>query len=363
MVAAGVATGRPLLLRLAQPIHRYLGLFAAVFWLVQAITGVALTFRWELDNAMLAGPSAPLNIAELGARIESIEHAGGAVGSAWSMNMAASRFDLFYADGSGEERVMRVDGAGATLRDRSDATFTSDAFFDTLTSIHTSLLSGEIGSWVIGISGLLLLTHLILGVRLAVPRLKILRAVLFMKPAGGLRARLYAWHRRVGLWLSVPAIIVVCAGMLLVFEHGVGDLVGGEIPAPVVLASAIQTQARLPPAEAMRIALSHVPGSRLSALSMPTAGEPWYEIRLYEPGDMPRMWGKSTLYLSASDGHILSDNPAGSGSAGRTFVESLYPIHTGQIGGFAGRGALLVLGIWFVLMTVLGVRMWLAARR
>lgn len=362
MVAAGIPAGRPLLLRLAQPIHKYLGLFAAVFWLVQAITGVALTFRWELDNAMLAGPSVPLNIAALGARIESIEHAGGEVGSVWSMNVEASRFDLLYADDSGENRVMRVDGAGVTLRDRSDATFASDVFFSSLMSIHTSLLSGEVGSWIIGISGLLLLTHLILGVRLAVPRLKVLRAVLFMKPAGGLRARLYAWHRGVGLWLSVPAIIVVCTGMLLVFHDGVGNVVGGKIPAPAAPASASETVTRLPPAEVMRIALGHLPGSRLSAVAMPTHEEPWYRIRLQEPGAMPRMWGTSTLYLSASDGHILSDHPAGSGGAGRTFVESLYPIHTGQIGGFAGRGALLVLGIWFVLMTVLGVRMWLARR-
>lgn len=42
MVATGISTGRPLVLRLARPIHKYLGLFAAIFWLVQAITGIAI---------------------------------------------------------------------------------------------------------------------------------------------------------------------------------------------------------------------------------------------------------------------------------------------------------------------------------
>lgn len=363
MVAAGISPTRPLVLRLARPIHKYLGLFAAVFWLVQAITGVALTFRWELDNAMLTGPGAPLDIAALGARIESIENAGGEVGAVWSMNVAASRFDVFYADTSGEDRVMRVDGAGETLRDRSDAAFAGDVFFDKLTGIHTKLLSGETGSWIVGISGMLLLTHLLLGVRLAVPRLKALRPALFMKPAGGLRARLYGWHRKVGLWFSVPAIVVVCAGTLLVFEDGIGNVVGAKIPVPAEPAGRSDVAARLPPTEALRIALNHVPGSRLSAISMPTNDEPWYRVRVHAPGDMSRMWGTSTLYLSASDGHILSDHPAGSGNTGRTLVESLYPIHTGQVGGFAGRGLLQVVGVWLVVMIVLGVRMWRAARR
>jgi uncharacterized iron-regulated membrane protein len=40
-------------------IHRLVGLFAAVFWLVQALTGVLLTFRQELDDATLLMAPAP----------------------------------------------------------------------------------------------------------------------------------------------------------------------------------------------------------------------------------------------------------------------------------------------------------------
>jgi uncharacterized iron-regulated membrane protein len=174
-----------------------------------------------------------------------------------------------------------------------------------------------------------------------------------------LRARLYGWHRAVGLWFSVPAIILVCAGTLLAFEDGIGNVVGANIPAPAQ--SATTNAARLPLAEALRMSLSHVPGARLSAISMPADDDhPWYRIRLHAPGDIPRMWGTSTLYVSAGDGRILGDYPARAAGAGRTFVESFYPVHTGQIGGFVGRGVSLALGIWFITMIVLGLRLWYA---
>jgi uncharacterized iron-regulated membrane protein len=77
-------------------IHRVLGLFMAAFWLVQALTGVLLTFRQELDNVTLPGRGAPVATADLGRRIESIQHAGGRVTSLWVADFAADQFDLRY---------------------------------------------------------------------------------------------------------------------------------------------------------------------------------------------------------------------------------------------------------------------------
>jgi uncharacterized iron-regulated membrane protein len=72
-------------------IHRVLGLFVAAFWLVQALTGVLLTFRQELDNATLPGRGAPVVTAGLGQRVELIQHAGGRVTSLWVADFAADQ--------------------------------------------------------------------------------------------------------------------------------------------------------------------------------------------------------------------------------------------------------------------------------
>ena len=125
--------------------HRVLGLFMAAFWLVQALTGVLLTFRQELDNATLPGRGAPVVTAGLGQRIESIQHAGGRVSSLWVADFAADQFDLRYV-AAGMERLMRVDGAGRVFRDGLENTpFANGGFFRTLTLVHTSLLAGDTG--------------------------------------------------------------------------------------------------------------------------------------------------------------------------------------------------------------------------
>ncbi len=51
----------------------------AAFWLLQALTGILLVFRWEIDDALVAGPSRPADPAALGARIESIARDDGSV--------------------------------------------------------------------------------------------------------------------------------------------------------------------------------------------------------------------------------------------------------------------------------------------
>src|SRR6185312_6934400 len=150
--------------------HRLLGLCVAAFWLIQAVTGVLLTFRQELDNATLRRHGAPVVTAGLGHRIELIQHAGGRVTSLWVADFGADQFDLRYVD-AGTERLMRVDGAGRVLRDGlENALLVNGGFFRTLTLIHTSLLAGDTGEWIIALSGFLLVVNVALGLKLAWPR-------------------------------------------------------------------------------------------------------------------------------------------------------------------------------------------------
>lgn len=98
-------------------LHRYLGLVMALFWLAQAVTGVILVFRWELDDVSVGGTWAPADAQALGSRIDAIAQEGGQVSSVWSNSMGADRFDITYTDAAGAERVMRVDGAGHVFRE------------------------------------------------------------------------------------------------------------------------------------------------------------------------------------------------------------------------------------------------------
>jgi uncharacterized iron-regulated membrane protein len=343
-------------------IHQVLGLCAAAFWLVQAVTGVLLTFRQEIDNALVSGPRSPVTTAALGRRIESIQQAGGQVSSLWVTDFAVDRFDLSYTDSKGMERVMRVDGAGQSLRDGLEqAPFANGGFFRTLTTVHTTLLMGDAGEWVIAASGLLLISNLGLGLKLAWPRAGSWRQALTWPKTRNTTARVYGVHRAVGLWVAVPLLVVFAAGFALCFDDRLESALGVERAAPSGAAAAV-SGGGIAPARALDIALARYPGSTLTALSMPTAGQGWYRVRVRAPGEVRRMYGTTTVFLSAATGAILLEYPASTAPLARFLYDAIYPLHTGEIGGLLGRSLLAVLGVTLLVMGVFGIRLWFARR-
>src|SRR3546814_1895563 len=76
-----------------------------------------------------------------------------------------------------------------------------------LVGLHPDLL-GAWGSWIVSISGLLLCSNLLLGLIAAWPRRGTWRTALLPIRKGPAAARLYSWHRAVGLWAVLPAFAI-----------------------------------------------------------------------------------------------------------------------------------------------------------
>jgi uncharacterized iron-regulated membrane protein len=75
------------------------------------------------------------------------------------------------------------------------------------------------------------------------------------------------------------------------------------------------------------------------------------------------MYGTTTVFVSAVNGQVLREYPAREASFARAFYDTLYPLHTGELGGLAGRLFLLILGISLLVMGVYGIRLWLTRRK
>lgn len=344
-------------------VHRYLSLAVLAIWLVQAITGIVSVFRWELDDVAVPGQHAKLDWTALGVLIVRLsQQPGTQVSSVWTSGGADDRFDIYYVMDGGD-RTMRVDGAGQALRVHSNERAMADgAVWDTIKTIHTSLFAGDVGEWIIGVSGILLLSNILLGLKLAWPKAGTWRKTLLTKPAGGRHARLYGWHRKVGLWFAPLALISIGGGVLMAFQDGVEARLGASLPEPdVPAATAVVTPARF--ASAITTALHAFPGSQFAAVSLPGEGAPWYRIRVRSRGEVPRKWGASIVYVSAVDGQVLAKHNAATASAGRTIIDNLYPIHTGQIGSWLGRLTVMNIGLALIAMIVLGLAQWATRRR
>ena len=343
-------------------IHRYVSLVFAALWVFQAVTGCLIVFRWDIDDAGVAGSRAAFQAERLGARLDSLVlEPGTHVSSVWSANNSASRFDIFYSRADAD-RTLRVDGQGEPLRDRRNDTLSDGNIFDRLSDLHMALMLGDAGRAFLGLSGLLLLTNIGLGLKLAWPR-----AGQWLKALGRPKGKaalplIHGWHRMLGLWIAVPAFITISAGVLLAFDDGLEGLFKAEIPAPAGVMPVSDN--RIKPSVALAAALAPYPGATLSGFSLPGEDTSWYKVRLRAKGEIPRIWGLTTVYIDAHDGRVLSayDARQAHGPA-RLVLDTIYPLHTGQIGGIAGRILQLLIGLWLIAMAGLGISLWWTRKR
>ena len=246
-----------------------------------------------------------------------------------------------------------MNGAGEMLRDGSAATI-----FTQLTDIHTTLLVGERGKWLIFASGILLFSNLILGLKLAWPRRGYWKKSLALRTSRHSVANVYGLHRTLGLYIGFPLLVLVLAGILLCFDDDIAAALHAERPPPVGSAVPIE----LTPAQAMSLGLSRFPGATLTALSMPTEKSSWYRVRLHAPGEVWRMYGQTEVFLSAKDGTVLQEYAAASAPPVSLALDWLYPLHTGEFGGVVARAVLVLIGLTLLTLGFLGIRLWYLRR-
>lgn len=346
-------------------VHRIASLACVAVWLMQAITGVLLVFQSEMDDALLGGATVPLDVASIEARMLQLvrEEPGASVVVVSATGGAPDRFDILLdrADGAGGDLV-RVDGAGTVLRrSASDHDYLQQAsFFGAATALHRTMLQGKVGEILVGISGLLLLTNVIIGLNLAWPRRGQWWRALRPQASHNAAAGLYAWHRALGLWLGIPAaFLLLLLGVLMAFEDQVKDVLGVHPPKLV----AAPAEGAITAVEAIRIAQARFPEAEFGYFRVPREKRPWYQVRFRQDGEWRKTIGRTDVYVDARTGDVLYEQDALSAPLPTRIFYALYPLHTGEVAGMAGRIFVLVLGIWLVGTIGLGLCLWWVRRR
>jgi len=332
--------------------HRWVSLAAVAFWLVQALTGLFAVFHWEIDDLLVAGVHRPTDFHAIERSVRDLP-----VSSIWTSAGRPDRYDVNLPD-----RALRIDGAGNVLRTHPDGhRFANGGFVETLVVLHQSLLSGDKGRAIVGFSGFLLASNLILGIVAAWPRRGQWRRALRPVNKGSRVAVLYSWHRALGLWLAVPSLLLVTAGVLLAYEDSTERLLHAASPPVEPRPSA--ERPRIGMADAIGRAIARHPGSDVSGIRFPTPENAVWTLTIRQPGEPPAVYGKTRVMISAADGSIVADLDALKVPAGARVFNSLFAVHTGQIVGRIGRVVVLTMGVWLTAMIVLGVSLWMTRRK
>jgi uncharacterized iron-regulated membrane protein len=355
-MSAPPPAGRKPIRRSILAVHRWLSLGAAIFWLLQALTGVAIVFHWEITDARLSSHYPATDLAAIERRIDALASEDGSKPTTvWTTGSGGERYTVYLETEGGDSRSVRILGDGTVIdRPQGDET----RLMDFLIGFHHDLL-GSWGSWIVAISGALLCSNLILGLIAAWPKRGTWRRALTPVRKGPPAARLYSWHRALGLWAVLPALVIAATGTLMKFEDGVGDLIGAK---GVELPAIAPTRTPIGFAQAAKAALDAIPGSSLTQVAWPKDGDATYYLRVNAPGEIRRAYGDTRVLVDANNGAVRGVFPISEAEPARAFMSALFPLHTGEAGGLVGRLLSIAVGLWLITMIVAGLLLWLKRR-
>lgn len=370
--------------KLVTKVHLWLGLPAAAVLVVVALTGALLVYEKELDRAWhpelwrLATTAPALPLDTLLSRAQ-------AVAPGYALK------EVRLTAGSGQPVEFRFDrgphvrldpATGATLGTRARGA----SFFGMVERLHTSLVLGEVGKWIVVTSTVILLALLGTGLVLWWPKQwRLLKGAVTLALGRKGRAFHFNLHNTLGFWSAIPLFAMALTGAIIGIKP-LGDAVrrigGGSdraTPPPVaasdaalppasldtLVAAATQTfpdwqELRLHPPRTKGGQRAEVTGdSEIPNLKskVPAApGEPWL-IEAVTAGT-PHDQARSAAYLDPRSAALLGQVNFADRPIGERLRALVLPVHDGSILGRPTQLIALLAVLVLPLLSATGVALW-----
>lgn len=379
-------------------LHRWFGLFIAVFLFVSGLTGAVISWDHEIDEwlnpqlfeslsvGQMQSPEAL--VAQLEARDPRLQvgfmplyteqgHAFGvsvnprvdpATGKAYALDFNQLALDPV----NGEEQGRRMWGALSLSREN---------LMPFLYKLHYSLhipdaFGIELGILLFGIVAIVWSLDAFIALWLSFPSWRAWRkSFAFRWQQGGYKLK-FDLHRSGGVWiwglLLILAVTSVSMNLNVQVTRPLVELFSPLTPSPFASRTPVSLDKQHVPAlsrvEALHLA--QAAASRLG-LGQPAGGlfySPEFDIygvgfytadNDHGDGGLGNPW----LYLDGQSGALAGTLLPGSGSAGDIFMQAQFPLHSGRILGMAGRILVSLLGLAVAMLSLTGVIIWLRKRR
>lgn len=372
-------------------LHLWTGLIFGLILALQGLTGALLAWRHELDawlNPTLLHVAPPpgmqrgeeLRVAppQAQAALERLarDPAYGKPNMLMFPERAGDVFVAWYrpAPGAGlwqqpVTRQVMLDPATLAVtgeRNWGEAGLSRPLLVPTLFHLHRYLLAGDGGKVVVAVEGVLLAIAALTGIVVWWPRLTraaLWKAVTF-RLAGPWPRFAFQSHRAAGFWVTLPLLFLALSGVHFNMPEWTRPLVAlaGPVTPNAKLSNKAKATEPVPPAAAMEAAQARFPQARVSRLSLPANPQQPYEIRLRQPGEWRQGDGATRVSVDASDGAVLRAVDPLAAQGGDRVTALLFPLHTGEAFGNAGRGAITAFGLVLAALFPTGLTIWLALR-
>lgn len=355
-------------------VHLYLGLIAGLGFAVLGVTGSVLVVDHALDarlnphvvDTARPGPWQPLDRLIAAAERAAPEGVGRPhrlvmpEGEHWPVSI-----EYFHPSPYAFEATkILVDPVTAKV-------IAVRAWGDSLASfvyrLHYAFALGYAGEWLVGITGLLLIVSLGTGVYLWWPRHGSLRRALRLDLGTGAIGPWLALHKLGGMYPLLVVAIVAGTGLGLSWHRTAHHVV--ETVLPTRDTPELPTVTPVDGAERHSIdalverARVRFPRAELKRVHFPQAPEESLRVMLRQPGEVARTYGETLVWVDPWRGDVLTSREPVGRPLGDAVMGWLFPLHSGQAYGVAGRAVVFIGGLVPVLLYMTGAVVWWRRRR
>lgn len=234
--------------------------------------------------------------------------------------------------------------------------------------LHYALLLHETGVTLVGILALFLMLSLITKLLLWWPlTVKLLQAFTIKRGTSTYRFT-FDLHKTFGVYSLLVLAAVLLSGVSMNLPTAFAAVVTFFSPATrtdvAEIHSTPASSAPIDVAQAVAIVEQHSLAGQLNWLSAPDGKEGVYVISKRDVPELNSYWSERQITLEQYSGRILDIRaPTSRRTAGETFLDWQWPLHSGQAFGWTGRILVFLSGLACPVLYVTGLILWLKRRR
>jgi uncharacterized iron-regulated membrane protein len=381
-------------------LHRWFGLFVAVFLFISGVTGAIISWDHELDewlnpqlfDAKSGAAGTPQSALALAERIEadnpqvSVSYLPLAVEQGHTLLVSLSpRLDSatakLFKPGYNQLALDPATGEVQGKRMWGNISFTRENLLPFLYKLHYTMhipdgFGVELGVLFMGIVGIVWALDSVIALWISFPNAGAWRKSFFFRWRQGGYKLNFDLHRSGGVWLwgllLTLAVTSISMNLNLQVMRPLVSLFSTLTPSPFAARTPNPPDWPIEPTigRAAIIELARKE-ARKRGWTAPAGGifhSPEYGIYgigFFEPGNDHGDGGLGNpwLYFDSRTGAPAGANVPGTGSAGDIFMQAQFPLHSGRILGLPGRFLVSALGIVVATLSVTGVVIWARKRR
>lgn len=356
--------------------HRALALGVGFLFAVLGLTGGLSVYREELDewlNPSLVVDEPGKEYASLDRIVEAVRKAHPRRDGPWTLELPTSPRGMITAwydepyETIGEFYAPLMVSVNPYTTEVVASRFWGDTAGTRLLNLHARLGLDRWGWNAVGVLGVLLMISAGSGLYLWWPGAgKLLRAFAVRRDAGVARFT-YDLHRLIGLSCAPVLLLLAFTGFHLSYPEVLETLAGSSgmhhgSTGPNLRSRAVPNNLPVGLEDAVFIARSAFPRAELRRVTTPDGPKGVYRVNFRAAGELNRKHPFATVWVDRWSGHILDLRSPARFSGGQSLAAAIWPLHTGEALGAAGRFLGLLAGLGLFLLYVGGVACWLFRR-